>query len=341
MAVGDSYYLVHDIDALSDLKISALVNEFGFEAYGLFWVLLERMFPEDELSLPYGDMTFTAIRGQTSAKCDIKGFVDRAIEYGLFERDGEYFYSPSLIRRMKIIDAEAEEKSRKARESANARWNKRRKEVAEKGATKASVRNAEECNSCATAMRTHSERIPSAKQPQCESMRSDANELNRTELSSGTSAHARARENVKQGDSHPPDVDSDPLSRVIALYAREIDPVPSTIVIAHMDVLQKKGMEPDVMLYAINEAAASNARNWRYVKSILDNLEKDKAFSMDAVADRQRKFDRSKGKTQGDKRGLRDNRNNFTPDIDSNYSDQDETFSFRLPRLETAQGGSP
>ena len=286
MAVGDSYFFSHDIDALSDIKISALCSEFGFEAYGLFWVCLEHMFPEECLSLPYSDMTFIAIKRQTNTSCDVKAFVDRAIEYGLFERDGDMFFSPSFVSRMAKIDSEADARSEQARKAANARWQKRR----ENNAPDADAMH-EQCSSNAPAMHEHNA-------PDADAMLIDANEMKRNE-----SAHAR---------------EDDPLSEVIQLYAREIDPIPSTVVIAHLDMLVNQGMEPDVMLYAINEAASANVRNWNYVRKVLDNLKKDKVLTMEAVVQRERKFQASKGKKQGDKR---DNRGNFSTGDDYDYDD--------------------
>ena len=170
MAIGESYYLTHDIDALNDIKISALCHEFGFEAYGLFWVCLEHMFPEECLSLPYDDMTFVAIKRQTNTTCDVKAFVDRAIEYGLFERDGDMFYSTSFIKRMAKLDEEAEARSEKARNAANARWQKKR----------------EHSNGNADAMLTQCTSNAQAMHEQCSSnanaMLNDAYEMNRNEL---------------------------------------------------------------------------------------------------------------------------------------------------------------
>lgn len=292
MAVGDSYFFSHDIDALSDIKISALCSEFGFEAYGLFWVCLEHMFPEECLSLPYSDMTFIAIKRQTNTSCDVKAFVDRAVEYGLFECDGDMFFSPSFVSRMAKIDSEADARSEQARKAANARWQKRR----ENNAPDADAMQGQ-CSSNAPAMHEHNA-------PDADAMLIDANEMKRNEIyRSSSSAHAR---------------EDDPLSEVIQLYVREIDPIPSTVVIAHLDMLVNQGMEPEVMLYAINEAASANVRNWNYVRKVLDNLKKDKVLTMEAVAQRERKFQASKGKKQGDKR---DNRGNFSTGDDYDYND--------------------
>lgn len=114
---------------------------------------------------------------------------------------------------------------------------------------------------------------------------------------------------VKDGTNA--EAETDPLSLVVSLYTQEIDPVPSTYVLSVLDALHKKGMEPEVMIYAITSAADNNKRNWAYVRAILQNLDKDGIMTMNAVNDRERKFQASKNqKTQ---RGfVRDNRGNFT-----------------------------
>ena len=55
MAKGDAYYLKHDNDAFSDPKIIKLRMVHGFEAYALYWRMLEMMFDEDENVLAYSE----------------------------------------------------------------------------------------------------------------------------------------------------------------------------------------------------------------------------------------------------------------------------------------------
>lgn len=174
MAIIDSMFLIHDIDAFSDIKIVALCDEFGIEAYALYWVILEQMFPEDTLSLPYSEMTFRALKARTKPQNDIKQVVDRAIEYGLFETDGALFWSPSLERRMERLDKNAKEKSERARKAANARWANRESSKEEK---KEEENTLDKCISDANAIHDDA----SALQMQCRSnadaLQSDANKI--------------------------------------------------------------------------------------------------------------------------------------------------------------------
>jgi DnaD/phage-associated family protein len=309
MAIGDSYYITHDIDAFDDIKIIALCDEFGLEAYAIYWLILEKMFPEESISLPYNDMTFRALKAKSKANCDIKSLVDRAIEYELFVLKDGQFYSPSFVRRMEThLDRKAKrsEAGRKGGK-ASAKARKQKKE-SQASSNESSSKDEAMLNDCS------SKRQANVKQNQANEIEMKRNELSTT----ATSAHAR---------------EDDPLSEVITLYAREIDPIPSTVVVAHLDALVKQGMEPGVMLHAINQAASANARNWNYVRTVLDSLKKDKALTMEAVAQRERKFQASKGKKQGDKSSRsRDNRDNFNFDGDRDYA-ENLNFEFRTPRL--------
>lgn len=138
--VKDSFYFSHDSNARSDPKILALRSVYGMEGYGRFWVLVEMMReqPDHKLRLN-GNYTSKAIAMELQCDEDtaIKFVHDCIEKFELFETDGEYFWSNSLLRRMEL----RMEKSEKARQSAAARWN-----------------NAKKCERNTNAMRTHSER---------------------------------------------------------------------------------------------------------------------------------------------------------------------------------------
>lgn len=115
-------YFSHDSNARSDNKVIALRMKYGWEGYGLYFALIEKLadspcykLPQDYNALAYDLRTDNA---------KIKSIVN---DFGLFEitEDGEYFYSKSLLKRMQFKD----EKSAKARESANRRWEKKKNKL--------------------------------------------------------------------------------------------------------------------------------------------------------------------------------------------------------------------
>lgn len=115
-------YFSHDSNARSDNKVIALRMKYGWEGYGLYFALIEKLadspcykLPQDYNALAYDLRTDNA---------KIKNIVN---DFGLFDitEDGEYFYSKSLLKRMQFKD----EKSAKARESANRRWEKKKNKL--------------------------------------------------------------------------------------------------------------------------------------------------------------------------------------------------------------------
>lgn len=142
---------------------------------------------------------------------------------------------------------------------------------------------------------------------------------------------------VNTGGIEPPpflsDFDSiDPLSSIISLHTKEIDPVPSTSVLATLDAFYKKGMDVEVMRYAIMSASDNNKRNWAYVRAILQNLEKEGVLTVEALNARERKFQEQKSREKG-YRSDRDNRGNFSTDDDYEY-DNGEFVRIAMPRIE-------
>jgi DnaD/phage-associated family protein len=124
----EAYYFSHDSNARHDPKITAMRGVYGSEGYGWWWMLVEMMREADEYKLDIkSKYAFNAYAMQLQCECNaIASFVHDCInEFNLFSSDGEYFWSESLLRRMEIRDV----KSKKARESANARWKKQQKDA--------------------------------------------------------------------------------------------------------------------------------------------------------------------------------------------------------------------
>lgn len=113
----DAYYFPHDCNARNDEKLIAVRIRHKAEGYGVYFMLLERLRESAD---------YTSIKDYNMIAFDLR--VDAALvksvveEFGLFQftEDGKRFYSESFTRRMRLKD----DKSEKARESANRRWNK-------------------------------------------------------------------------------------------------------------------------------------------------------------------------------------------------------------------------
>jgi hypothetical protein len=186
MAVGDSYYISHDIDAFDDIKIIALCDEFGLEAYALYWIILEKMFPEESISLPYSDMTFRALKAKSKASCDIKSLIDRAIEYELFVLEDGQFYSPSFVKRMeKHLDRKAK-RSKAGRKggqaSAKARQQKKVENEEKKGSNDERLLNQALTKPQPNVNQTSTKPQPNLNQNQPNEMKRNEIEMKRNEI---------------------------------------------------------------------------------------------------------------------------------------------------------------
>lgn len=111
----NTYYFSHDYNVRSDEKIKRLFRKWGLEGYGLYWALIEDLYNNaNALHLDYEGLAFDFRTQEELVKSVIEDF-------DLFVINEEIFYSKSVWKR---LDARAD-KSAKARESANARWNKK------------------------------------------------------------------------------------------------------------------------------------------------------------------------------------------------------------------------
>jgi len=133
--VKDAFYFSHDSNARTDEKIIEMRMVHGWEGYGIYWAIIEllRETSDYRMRTHYERIAY-ALQTQSDL---IKSVIN---DFGLFVIDNksEYFWSQSLLRRMEM----RENKSKKARKSANARWGKEN--------------NRSESN--ANALQTHSER---------------------------------------------------------------------------------------------------------------------------------------------------------------------------------------
>lgn len=123
MAKKDVYWFKHDANARRDQKILMMRSVYGMEGYGWYWAIIELMREADDYSISLtGKYALQALAGELEVdQARLKEYVKDCIsEFGLFESDGESFWSPSLLRRMTAYDAVVEQK----RDAAKARWSK-------------------------------------------------------------------------------------------------------------------------------------------------------------------------------------------------------------------------
>ena len=109
-------YFSHDYNARNDLKIIPLLKEMGYEGLGLYWCIVEILYESGGYA-PINSLSDIAY----SLRTDEEKISPIIYNFGLFQYDGENFWSNSALERLEM----RAEKSTKAKELSNKRWNKK------------------------------------------------------------------------------------------------------------------------------------------------------------------------------------------------------------------------
>lgn len=130
----DVYYFSHDVNASNDPKIIVMKELCGVIAYAWWWILIEQLAVQEDYKLPMDKITFTGLgiafgmkqneanasnnEANASKTKQAEAFINLLInECELLETDGEYFWSPSLVRRNLLRKNKQGEISRKRSEA--------------------------------------------------------------------------------------------------------------------------------------------------------------------------------------------------------------------------------
>ena len=107
-------YFNHDSNARNDYRIIKLRAKLGYEGYGIFWSLLEMLFIEENKICieDYDALAF-------GLQCDANKLKQLIEDFDLFVIEDNCFYSKRLNNHIEEIN----NKSKKAKESINKRWN--------------------------------------------------------------------------------------------------------------------------------------------------------------------------------------------------------------------------
>ena len=109
----DTFYFSHDYNARNDEKIKRLIRKHGMQGYGVFWSIVEDLYNNaNALRLDYDGIAYDLMSDSDTVFSVINDF-------DLFVFDVNTFGSLSVQKRLD----ERNDKSIKARESANKRWN--------------------------------------------------------------------------------------------------------------------------------------------------------------------------------------------------------------------------
>ncbi len=136
----EAFYFSHDCDARYDSKILRLRRKYGWEGYGLFWAIIEKLRVEGDYTLE-SDYENIAFEMQADAEV-IKSIV---CDFGLFSftETRDRFYSASLAKRMQ----KSQDIAQKRKDAAAKRWNKDAK-VEDVNANAMQMQNNSNANRC-------------------------------------------------------------------------------------------------------------------------------------------------------------------------------------------------
>ncbi|WP_187260772.1 Lin1244/Lin1753 domain-containing protein [Pontibacter beigongshangensis] len=110
----DTFYFSHDYNTRNNAKIKKLLLKHGMTGYGIFWGIIEDLYNNaNAMPLDYECIAYDLRTDESTVKSILNDF-------DLFNLNGKTFGSKSVEKRL----SQREEKSQKARESANKRWEK-------------------------------------------------------------------------------------------------------------------------------------------------------------------------------------------------------------------------
>lgn len=103
-------YFSHDYSTRMKKEIKKLIRDMGFEGYGLYWSIVEFMF-RNELKVGEEDLVLDSSEYTEKIKSILN-------DYDLFRIEENYYVSDRIIETIEL----QEEKTKKATDSASARW---------------------------------------------------------------------------------------------------------------------------------------------------------------------------------------------------------------------------
>jgi len=120
MAKQEVYWFHHDGNARRDIKILTMRLVYGAEGYGWWWMLLEMMREATDYKLrisgKYDIKTIAQELGADPGR--LKEYLDDCVQdFGLFQSDGDFLWSPAFLRRMDRYDEIVEKRREAARRS--------------------------------------------------------------------------------------------------------------------------------------------------------------------------------------------------------------------------------
>lgn len=126
------HYFIHEVNAMQDPKIAAMMSAYGFAGYGMYWAIIELLTKETEHRINIGgkygirslaqilNASLTTVEQTLSQRTEsLEKFIEDCVqEFGLLKSKDDYLYSESLDRRMEFVDERRRQASEAGKQSA-------------------------------------------------------------------------------------------------------------------------------------------------------------------------------------------------------------------------------
>lgn len=262
----DTYYFSHDVNASNDPKIIVMKELCGVISYAWWWILIEQLAAQEEYKLPMDKITFTglgiafgmkqneAIASSNEAKLSTAKQAEAYVillinECELLETDGEYFWSPSLLRRNLLRKKKQEEISKK------------RSEAGRLGGLKSGK------------ARSKTKQLLEANEAN-EAIRKERKGYNSYSYSYGDARENESSENVLTMFDENPNK-QDPYKNVFKIYMNDVGEI-SSITKEKLEYLVNDFGEDEVIT-AISKASEAGKASIAYITAILNNKIREEA----------------------------------------------------------------
>jgi hypothetical protein len=139
----ETFYFSHDYEPTSDPKIQALINQFGWMGYGLFWRIIEMLHSDQDHKLPKKKYLYlslvnnsTGVQHTSTPVEQVSTFVEQCItDFELFVTDGDFFWSNRVLSNIEKRQEVSENRSKAGKRSAELRKGKKKSTLVQQVST--------------------------------------------------------------------------------------------------------------------------------------------------------------------------------------------------------------
>lgn len=224
-------YFSHDYHARDDTKLKKLRMSMKMEGIGIYWCIIEFLYENDGYLTLDDDVEMLVYE----LRIDKKKLLKVIENFGLFKISENKFYSPSVLKRLKII----EDKSKAQSEKAKKRWANHQKDSSTEDMQK-------ECHGITTAMQQGNDGTPTGM----------------------LKKEKKKKDNIKKDNinNHSLTTTNDIYSFIESNFGRLL----SSIEIEKVDNWSQEFNE-DIIKEAFSIAVINGNRTFAYVNGILNN----------------------------------------------------------------------